>query len=129
MADVGARGGLLPRTRVEAVMPPASRLSLSALGELCRVLRHNLGAGLTLRDVFRQQAGRGPAEVRPVAGRVAEGLDRGHSLEKALKREGEVFPPLFRALAGVGEQTGMLPEVFGELERYYARQRQLRRDF
>ncbi len=33
----------------------SSRLPLSSLIELCRVLRHYLGAGLTLRDVFRQQ--------------------------------------------------------------------------
>ena len=33
------------------------------------------------------------------------------------------------ALVQVGEKTGMLAEVFGELERYYARAQKLRRDF
>jgi type IV pilus assembly protein PilC len=107
----------------------SSRLSLSTLIELCRVLRHYLGSGLTLRDVFLQQAQKGPAALRPIAGRVVQELERGSSLEDALKPEAPAFPPLFLALAGVGEQTGMLPEVFGELEKYFARQLQLRRQF
>ena len=107
----------------------SSRLSLSTLIELCRVLRHYLGSGLTLRDVFLQQAQKGPAALRPIAGRVVQALERGSSLEDALKPEASAFPPLLLALAGVGEQTGMLPEVFGELEKYFARQLQLRRQF
>jgi type IV pilus assembly protein PilC len=106
-----------------------SRLSLSALIELCRVLRHYLGAGLSLVDVFRQQSTRGPAAVRPVAGRIVLELEAGHSLEDALEREQGRFPPLFLSLASVGERTGMLPEVFGELERYFLRQKQLRQQF
>lgn len=107
----------------------SSRLSLSDLIELCRVLRHYLGAGLSLPEVFRQQAKRGPAAVRPVADRIASQLEAGSSLEAALKRDAGRFPPLFRSLASVGERSGMLPEIFGELERYFLRQQQLRRQF
>ena len=96
---------------------------------MCRVLRHYLGAGLTLRDVFRQQTARGDVHLRPVAGRIAAELDEGGALEDAMKRQGDAFPPLLTALASVGEQTGMLPEVFTELEKYYVRQQQLRRQF
>jgi type IV pilus assembly protein PilC len=107
----------------------SNRLPLSSVIELCRVMRHYLGAGLTLRDVFKQQATRGDLRLRPVAGRIAAELDEGGSLEDALKRHGDAFPPLLTALASVGEQTGMLPEVFTELEKYYVRQQQLRRQF
>jgi type IV pilus assembly protein PilC len=107
----------------------AARLPLSSLIELCRVSRHYLGSGLTLLDVFRQQAQRGPARVRPVAQRITAVLEAGDGLQQALKRESAVFPPLFLSLVGVGEQTGMLPEVFGELERYYLRQQKLRQQF
>ena len=55
--------------------------------------------------------------------------EEGGALEDALKRENNVFPPLLTAMAVVGEQTGMLPEVFTELEKYYVRQQQLRRTF
>jgi type IV pilus assembly protein PilC len=33
------------------------------------------------------------------------------------------------SLGSVGERTGMLPEIFGELEKYYLRQQKLRRAF
>jgi type IV pilus assembly protein PilC len=107
----------------------SSRLSLSDLIELCRSLRHYLGAGLSLVAAFRQQAKRGGARVRPVAGRIVTALEHGDSLEDTLQREEAAFPSLFLALARVGEQSGMLAEVFAELEKYYVRQQKLWRLF
>ncbi len=107
----------------------SSRLPLKSLIELCRVLRHYLGAGLTLPDVFRQQQRNGPAPVRAVAGRIADALEQGDSLEDALKPDAKMFPPLFLSLGSVGERTGMLPEVFSDLEKYFLRQKQLREQF
>src|SRR5690349_12520324 len=101
-----------PHLAARAVMFWTSRLSLSSLIELCRVVRHYLGAGLTLQDVFRQQAQRGPQAVRPVAQRVITALDNGATFEEALRPERGVLPPLLVSLASVGEKTGMLPEVF-----------------
>jgi type IV pilus assembly protein PilC len=106
-----------------------TQLPLSGLIEFCRALRHNLDAGLTLRHVFRQQGERGPFAVRPVARRMAEKLDEGESLEKALKDERAYFPAIFISLVAVGEQTGSLPEVFAELEKYFVLQQRLRRQF
>src|SRR5262249_32577549 len=106
-----------------------SALPLSALVELCRSLRHYLAAGLTLVDVFRQQAKRGPAALRSVAQSIVGDLEQGHDLERALKKHKTAFPPLFLALASVGERSGDLPEVFAELEKYFRLQQQLRRQF
>ena len=106
-----------------------SRPSLSDVIELCRSLRHYLGAGLSLVDAFRHQAKSGAARVRPIAGRIAAALERGDSLEDTLRREQAVLPTLFLSLATVGEHTGMLAEVFGELEKYFTRQRKLWRQF
>src|SRR5438067_7712276 len=105
-----------------AQLPPAS------LAEMCHILRHSLGAGLTLRDTFRQLATRRPGRVRDVAERVRQRLERGDSLEDALKDEDTTLPPLFRAMAQVGESSGNLPEVFAELEKYYQLQQKLRRE-
>jgi type II secretory pathway component PulF len=105
------------------------RLALADLIELSRVMRHYLGAGLSLLDVFRQQAKRGPLRIRATAGRIAQQLEAGGDLEAALASERDVFPPLMLALASVGEHSGMLPEVFGDLEKYYLQQQQLRRSF
>jgi type II secretory pathway component PulF len=114
---------------LEAVMLFSSCLPLSTLIELCRVTRHYLASGLSLVDVFRQQSRSGPTALRPVAGRIADSLAEGESFPDALGREAASFPPLLLALADVGAETGMLPEVFGELERYFQRQQSLRRQF
>jgi type IV pilus assembly protein PilC len=105
------------------------QLPLSNLIELCRVLKHYLGSGLTLRDVFAQQARKGPLPVRPVAQRISEELKQGGDLEHALEREKNQFPPLFVSLAAVAEQSGQMPEIFGELEQYFLMQQRLRRQF
>ncbi len=110
-------------------MPFSRQLPTSGLIELCRALRHNLAAGLTLPRVFAQQAQRGPLAVRPVADRIADRLTQGDSLEAALSKERYAFPPLFLAMAEVGEETGTLPEVFTELEKYFLLQQRLQRQF
>ena len=107
----------------------SSQLPLSDLAFLSRVLRHNLSAGLSLLDVFRQQSERGPAAVRPVARGVAESLQAGESLISALEATQGAFPPLFLSLTRVGEETGRLPEVFKELEHYFYLEQKLRRQF
>src|SRR4051794_24436239 len=89
-------------------------LPLDALVTFCRMARVGLGAGLSLVDVFRQQAARGPTPLRPLIDRIRDKLEQGDSLEDAMKAEGDRLPPLFVSLAVVGEQTGNLPEVFGE---------------
>ena len=63
-----------------------STLPLSALVELCRVLRHNLGAGVSVREVFRQQAKRGPTAIRGLADEIARELDRGRDLRGVERR-------------------------------------------
>src|SRR5207248_3783557 len=80
-------------------------------------------------DVFRQQAKRGPTAIRSVAESIAKDLEQGHDLERALKRHKTAFPPLFLALASVGEESGNMPEAFAELEKYFRLQQQLRRQF
>lgn len=105
----------------------SSQLSLSNLVILCRVLRHNLGAGLSLIDVFRQQAERGPQGLRAVARRIETSLRSGEPFGAAVESEKAYFPTLFLAMARVGEETGNMPEIFGELEDYFALQMRLRR--
>lgn len=105
------------------------QLSTSNLIQLCRVLRHSLGAGLALREVFRQQGRKGFPAIRPVAERISLHLEHGEDLEGALTKEKASFPPLFLSLVGVGERTGNLPEVCGDMEQYYLMQQKLWRDF
>jgi type IV pilus assembly protein PilC len=110
-------------------MQLTARLPLTSLIELSRVLHHSLAAGLTLRKVFQMQARKGSGPVRLVAERISQRLERGDSLEAAMKEEEKVFPPLFLSLAAVGESTGNLAEIFGELEKYYRLQQTFWRQF
>ena len=105
------------------------RLPLTDLIDLCRVLRHQLGAGLSIQRVFEQQSQRGRASVRGMAGRVSDEIRQGSSLSNAFEKEPGAFPPLFLAMVKVGESTGHIAEIFGELERYFQLELQLRRQF
>jgi len=107
----------------------SAQLSLPDLIDLCRVLKHNLGAGLSILKVMKQQADRGRRSFRALAGRISEAIQQGSSFSKALEREKNSFPVLFLALVKLGETTGHMPEVFAELERYYELELQLKRQF
>jgi type IV pilus assembly protein PilC len=105
----------------------SQQLSPDELVVLCRTLRHQLAAGLTLVRVLRQQTQRGPHRVRALAERLLAAIEAGEQLSVALEREDAVLPPLFLAMATLAEETGHLPEVLGELEHYYLLEQQLRR--
>jgi type II secretory pathway component PulF len=105
------------------------RIPLADLIDLCRILRHQLSAGLTVHQVLKKQGERGRRSIRGVAGRISEALQKGTSLADALDRESAAFPVLFLSLVKVGEESGHLAEIFGELERYYQLELQLRRQF
>jgi type IV pilus assembly protein PilC len=95
----------------------------------CRAIRHGHAAGLTLIRVFEMQARNGPAMLRDKAERIIRRLESGDSLEESLTAEGPNLPELFVSLAAVGERSGRIPEVFGQLEEYYRLQGQMRREF
>jgi type II secretory pathway component PulF len=105
------------------------RVPQKSLIEFCRAVRHSLAAGLPIRRVFQQQAERGPRSIRPIAQRISDEIEQGQSVKSALEKEKAVFPPIFVSLTSVGEETGNLPEVLGELEKYFVLQQKLRRDF
>jgi type II secretory pathway component PulF len=107
----------------------SQKLALARIIDLCRALRHNLAAGITLRAVFQQQAVRGPREIRPLASRVSLLLEQGEGLTDSLEKEKALLPPLFLSLTRIGEETGNLPEIYAELENYYTLQQRLRRQF
>lgn len=105
------------------------QLPLSSLIEFCRTLRQYLSGGLSLLDVFRRLAAKGNPSLQPLSGRVLEQLQSGSSLHDALKPESALFPGLFLSLVKVGEETGMLPEVFSDLEKHFVRQLRLQQQF
>jgi type IV pilus assembly protein PilC len=105
------------------------KLALASLIDLCRSMRYSLQSGVMLRDTMDLLATKGSRPLRPVAAQVCKDLKAGWSLQDALKKQEHVFPPLFIALCTVGEESGNLPEVLGELEKYYIMRQKLRREF
>ena len=105
------------------------RVPLPDLVDLCRVLKHQLAAGLHVHQILKKQGERGRRSVRAIATRVSAALQQGVSLADALDVERDAFPPLFLSMAKLGETTGHLAEIFGELERYYQLELTLRRQF
>jgi type IV pilus assembly protein PilC len=105
------------------------RLPSKTLITLCRSLHHQLAAGVNLVELFRRLARKPADALQPAAARIAAVLETGADFSTALAAAGVDWPPLFLSLVAVGEQSGMLPEVFGTLEQYYVREQSLRREF
>ncbi|MSQ52544.1 MAG: type II secretion system protein GspF [Betaproteobacteria bacterium] len=51
----------------------------------------------------------------------------GHSLQTALSRFEDVFPPIYRALINAGEKSGALPRLLSRLAQYLESQQSIRR--
>ena len=107
----------------------SSRLPPAVLAEHCRGLRYYLEAGLTLVQAMKNQGTKGPAAVRPVATLMASRLAKGESFGEVLADQTHLFPPIYRTVANVAEETGQLPEALRELEKYFQLQQKLWRDF
>jgi type IV pilus assembly protein PilC len=107
----------------------SARLPCASEIEMCRSLRHYLSAGLSLVDTFRMLAKGGSPPLRPCAQHVLRYLEQGDDLATALQSEERRFSPLLLGMAKVGEQSGNLAEIFGELEKYFRMQQRLRRRF
>jgi type II secretory pathway component PulF len=105
------------------------QLRTADLIDMCRALRYSLSGGMMMTDAIGLLAREGTPAVRRATALLTTELKAGWSLHEAMEKQGTTFPPLFRALSTVGEETGNLPEVMGELEKYYITQQRLQRDF
>ena len=108
----------------------SSRIPLKPLAALCQRLATALVAGIDVRTVWAREAqqARGLAARRQLA-LVGRAVREGESVTAAVAATGDFFPPLFREMVEVGEQSGHLGEVFARLAEHYQAQVQLRRNF
>jgi type II secretory pathway component PulF len=105
------------------------RVNTKQLAGLCRRMSTSLGAGVDLRRTLNREAEttRGGLQRRLID--VRDAAARGSPLAEGFAATGDYFPPLFRQLVEVGEQTGHTAEVFGQLAEHYEHQLVLRRLF
>jgi type II secretory pathway component PulF len=106
-----------------------ARASLKYLAGLCRRLSIELASGIDVRKTWTRELDRAPWNARTRIEAVRAGVSDGDTMTDALQRTGEFFPPLFRKLVEVGEETGHSAEVFRRLAENYDHQLQLRRSF
>jgi type II secretory pathway component PulF len=105
------------------LIPPAP------LADWCKMLRHQLAAGLSPTHVLTSLSASGPAVLRPLSARLLQDIKKGKSFGDALAAESDILPALVPPLIHVGDETGHLPEVLAELEDYLREDDRLRRDF
>jgi type II secretory pathway component PulF len=110
-------------------MLPQPQLTNKALVELCHRLAVETDAGVDIRRTWQREAESARGRMQPYMAQVRDAVAKGESLSVALAGAGTVFPPLFREMAQVGEQTGTLGRVFRRLEAHYRRQVQAQRIF
>jgi type II secretory pathway component PulF len=98
-----------------------AQLSNKALADLCHRLAIETDAGIDIRRTWQREAESARGRLQPHFAGVSAAVAKGDSLAMALARAGNVFPPLFREMVAVGEQTGTLGRVFRRLESHYRR--------
>ncbi len=107
--------------------PP--RIGWKPLAQLSRRIGTGLSAGIDVRRVLQREAESGSPFQRRQLAQVRDAVQEGESLPDALARTGAYFPPFFREMIAVGEQTGKLDHVLPKLAEYYEHLVQLRRVF
>jgi type II secretory pathway component PulF len=107
-----------------------AHVRLADLAGLSRRLATSIESGIELRRVLDREAhGRTHGALRRRLDAISDQVQRGTSLAEAIEQTGSFFPPLFREMVAVGEQSGHLPEVLDHLADHYEHQLRLRRDF
>ncbi len=99
------------------------------LADWCRMLRHQLAAGLSPTHVLKSLAASGPPALRPLSQRLHEAVKAGKSFGDALEAEQELLPGLVVPMIHVGDETGHLPEVLQALEEYLSEDAKLQKEF
>ena len=106
------------------------RMSLKQLAAFSQRASMCLLAGIDERTICDREVknARGFAARRHLT-TVSQMVNQGGTLSEGLAATGDFFPPLFREMVQVGEQSGHLGEVLKQLANHYENQITLRRNF
>jgi general secretion pathway protein F len=124
--------GLIPIDDAAAPAPAAARRGPRPRAEEVTVFSRDLAlllrTGTKINDALDLMANdRELGRMRAVAADLRDAVLAGQSFAEALGARADAFPPLFVALAGLAEQTAMLPSVLEALATERARAEALRR--
>lgn len=102
------------------------RLSTKQLAEWSRTLSASLKSGISILQTLRNASERGTPGMREASAALLSSLNDGNDIGGAMAERTAYFPPLFINMTRVGVETGHLPEVLKDLEKYYRLQISLR---
>lgn len=103
------------------------RISLRQLALFCSQVAMLLEGGVPLLQALQAMSAMVRAPFGKVLTRVAEAVEQGQPLSKALSRERGVFPRLVIQIVGTAELSGMVPEALSLLGKQFEREHQIRR--
>ncbi len=94
----------------------------AALSRITRSLQISLEAGLPMNDTLRTvSAAIGNVHLSAKMAELSVGMERGATLWSTASSTG-LFTPLVLQMIALGEETGALPELMGEVADYYKRE-------
>lgn len=102
------------------------RLSTKQLAEWSRTLSASLRSGIPILQTLRNASERGSPQMREASAALLASLKEGKDVGGAVAAQSAYFPALFVNMTRVGVETGHLPEVLKDLEKYYRLQLSLR---
>jgi type IV pilus assembly protein PilC len=101
------------------ILRVSGRLTWQELDLLVNQLRNIARGGMPMAPAIKALAEDVRSRrMRPVLTRLHKDLDAGASLEEALSRQANQFPPLFVSMIRAGEESGNLPGVLQLLSGY-----------
>jgi type II secretory pathway component PulF len=93
-------------------------MTLDELVLLTEEFRALVRAGVPLDVGFRTSGPRLPGRLHRLATALSEELERGSTLDQALKNQGDIAPPAYRMLVTVGARTGRLDELLKRMAEF-----------
>ena len=105
------------------------RINIKTLIGLCRRMSTALETGINARTAWAREAERAKGHLRYHLLDISHAVNRGKSLSDAFAATGDFFPSLLREMVELGEQTGHLDKVFGQLADHYQNHLNSRRIF
>ncbi len=105
------------------------RIRLKPLTQLCHRLATATRAGIEDRKIWQDESRRGSRSQQQTAGHIRAELAAGKSVTDAFASAGEYYPPLFRQMVAVGEQSGQLDKTYRRLAVHYDRTLKAKRTF
>jgi type IV pilus assembly protein PilC len=105
-------------------------MSLKQLAGFSQRASMGLLAGIDERTICAREASSAPGSAaRRHLTTISQTVNEGGTLSEGLAATGDFFPPLFREMVQVGEQSGHLGEALKQLANHYQNQLTLRRNF